>query len=43
MELVETHRPKDKVFKVGQLLKQHGHEVVRLPPNMCELNAIELT
>jgi transposase len=42
MELVEAHRPKGKVFRVDQLLKHNGHEFPRLPPYMCELNAIEL-
>lgn len=27
---------------MDQLLKQHGHEVVCLPPYICEFNPIEL-
>ncbi|PSN54969.1 hypothetical protein C0J52_02351 [Blattella germanica] len=32
----------EKVFKIDQLFNAHGHSVLRLPPYMCELNAIEL-
>lgn len=30
------------VYQVDELLKRHGHEVLRLPPYHCDLNAIEL-
>ncbi|XP_026329110.1 uncharacterized protein LOC113237067 [Hyposmocoma kahamanoa] len=30
------------VYQVDELLKQHGHEVLRLPLYHCDLNAIEL-
>ena len=30
-----------KMFKIDELLKAHGHIVVRLPPYLCDLNAIE--
>ena len=29
------------MFKIDELLKAHGHIVVRLPPYLCDLNAIE--
>jgi len=32
---------KDKFYRIDQLLKRHGHEVVRLLPYMCELNSID--
>lgn len=31
-----------KTYYVDELLKQHGHTVVRLPPYHCDLNPIEL-
>lgn len=39
---IELRRPREKVFKIDQLFNAHGHSVLRLPPYMCELNAIEL-
>lgn len=30
-----------KTYYVDELLKQHGHIVLRLPPYHCELNPIE--
>lgn len=41
-QLVEQVKPKQKVFRVDKLLESHGHTVIRLPPYMCDLNAIEL-
>ncbi|XP_063215599.1 uncharacterized protein LOC134527137 [Bacillus rossius redtenbacheri] len=43
LDLLAQHRPKEKIFRVDKLLKQHGHKVLRLPPYMCDLNAIERT
>lgn len=31
-----------KQYEVDSLLKEHGHEVLRLPPYHCDLNPIEL-
>ena len=28
-------------YKVDEIIRAHGHEVLRLPPYHCELNAIE--
>lgn len=39
--LIDFHKPKEKVFKVDQCISSFGHTVVRLPPYMCDLNAIE--
>lgn len=40
--LCKTHR-NEKISKVvEQIAKKYGHEVLRLPPYHCELNAIEL-
>lgn len=41
-ELVEKHKPKEKVYRIDMALKKHGHSVLRLPPYMCDLNPIEL-
>ncbi|KAH9640050.1 hypothetical protein HF086_017611 [Spodoptera exigua] len=30
-----------KKYLIDELFKEHGHEVVRLPPYMCDLNPIE--
>ncbi|XP_061717351.1 uncharacterized protein LOC133530573 [Cydia pomonella] len=30
------------IYAAEELLKQHGHEVLKLPPYHCDLNAIEL-
>ncbi|CAC5395126.1 unnamed protein product [Mytilus coruscus] len=32
----------DPVYKVDEFLKKKGHEVLRLPPDHCEFNPIEL-
>jgi transposase len=42
IELINAHKPAEKLFSVNVLLKNHGHTVPRLPPYMCELNVIEL-
>lgn len=39
-ELVKRHKG-DPVYEIENLLNQHGHEVVRLPPYHCDLNPIE--
>lgn len=33
---------KEKIYIVDELLKERGHDVLRLPPYHCEFNAIEL-
>lgn len=42
-ELLELVKAKQhtKIYYVDELLKEHGHTVVRLPPYHCELNPIE--
>lgn len=39
--LVQQNRP-TPLYEAEELLKQHGHEVLKLPPYHCDLNAIEL-
>lgn len=41
LDLVKKHKP-DPVYEIDELLGEHGHEVVRLPPYHCDLNPIEL-
>nr|XP_034183419.1 protein FAM243A-like [Osmia lignaria] len=41
-ELVQKNKSLDKSYKVDEIFKTHGHNVLRLPPYMCELNPIEL-
>lgn len=33
---------KEKRYEVDELIREHGHEVLRLPPYHCDFNAIEL-
>ena len=40
-ELIKQNKPPPK-FKFDELLKEHGHEALRLPPYHCDLNPIEL-
>lgn len=42
IELIDIHKPREKVYRVDRLLHDAGHTVIRLPPYMCEFNAIEL-
>lgn len=39
--LVKRHKP-DPIYEIDQILGDHGHTVVRLPPYHCDLNPIEL-
>jgi transposase len=39
---IEKLKPKDKIFKVDNMLHAHGHTALRTPPYMCGLNPIEL-
>ncbi|XP_046145849.1 uncharacterized protein LOC123989194 [Osmia bicornis bicornis] len=42
VELIQRNKSLDKTYRVDELFKRHGHNVLRLPPYMCELNPIEL-
>ncbi|XP_076545701.1 uncharacterized protein LOC143305550 [Osmia lignaria lignaria] len=42
LELIKKNKNPEKMFKVDETLKSHGHSVLRLPPYMCELNPMEL-
>lgn len=39
--LVKNHKP-EPVYYIDELLGEHGHTVIRLPPYHCDLNPIEL-
>lgn len=39
--LVKRHKP-EALYEIDQILGDHGHTVVRLPPYHCDLNPIEL-
>jgi transposase len=41
-QLVERHKRPEKTFRIDQVLKFHGYDVLRLPPYMCNLSPIEL-
>ncbi|XP_065210548.1 uncharacterized protein LOC135838729 isoform X1 [Planococcus citri] len=41
-ELIEAHKPPTKKYAIDELFKSQGHDVLRLPPYMCELNVIQL-
>lgn len=38
--IIRINKP-EKKYVVDELLREHGHEVVRLPPYHCDLNPIE--
>lgn len=41
-ELISENAPKSKKYCIDELLKCHGHDVIRLPPYHCDMNPIEL-
>jgi hypothetical protein len=42
-QLVERHKRPEETFRIDQVLKFHGHDVLILPPYMCDLSPIELS
>lgn len=42
LALTRTYEDRVKAYKIDLLAKEAGHVVLRLPPNHCELNPIEL-
>lgn len=42
-ELIQKYKNREKKSRFDEMLRFHGHTVLRLPPYMCELKAIELT
>ncbi|KAL1502818.1 hypothetical protein ABEB36_007908 [Hypothenemus hampei] len=41
LQLAKMNR-KENVYAIDELIRAHGHEVLRLPPYHCTFNAIEL-
>src|SRR5258705_6902286 len=41
LELVKLHKLREKSFTIDRIIRSAGHEVIRLPPYHCDLNAIE--
>jgi transposase len=41
-QLVKGHLKTDTKLAIDELIHQHGHQVLRLPPYHCELNPIEM-
>lgn len=41
LEITKKNK-KEKVYVIDELLREHGHEVLRIPPYHCDFNAIEL-
>jgi hypothetical protein len=41
-DLILKKKPKQRIFKIDQLLKIHGHTVVRLCQYICDLSPTEL-
>lgn len=39
--LAKMHK-KEKRYVIDELLRSHGHEIIRLPPYHCDFNAIEM-
>lgn len=40
-ELIERHKAPEKTYKIDEIIKSRGYNVLRLPPYMCDLNPIE--
>lgn len=40
-ELIKRHKPAPE-YEIDNLLKNHGHTILRLPPYHCDLNPIEM-
>lgn len=43
-ELIQLHKPpnSEKNYVIDRIIRSHGHIPLRLPPYMCDFNAIEL-
>lgn len=37
-----SSHPLEKEYRTDEIIKDHGHIPLRLPPYLCELNPIEL-
>ena len=41
-ELVKIHKPRLPKYRIDEMAREHGHQIIRLPPYHCDLNPIEL-
>ncbi|XP_054713477.1 uncharacterized protein LOC129222941 [Uloborus diversus] len=41
-EIIQANASPTKKYRMDELIKQHGHSVLRLPPYHCDLKPIEL-
>jgi hypothetical protein len=41
-DFIKKLKPPEKIYKIDQIFNVHCHVVLRLPPNMCDPNPIEL-
>ena len=39
--MIKAHKPQP-IYKIDSIIREHGHEILHLPPYHCELNPIEL-
>lgn len=39
--MIDIRSKADKKYEVDEVIKNHGHEILRLPPCQCDLNPIE--
>ena len=42
LELARLNRPPSPMYAIDELIRENGHEVLRLPPYHPDFNAIEL-
>ena len=42
LELARLNRPPSPTYAIDELIRENGHEVLRLPPYHPDFNAIEL-
>lgn len=42
LDMVLAHKPRFPIYKIDELAKSHGHEIIRLPPYHCHFNCIEM-
>lgn len=40
--IIKMYKPRNIKYRIDNLAKQHGHEILRLPPYHCDLNPEEL-
>ena len=41
-DIIKMHKPRNLKYRIDDLAKEYGHEIIRLPPYHCDLNPEEL-